>query len=252
MSFIYSFQSEWLKKKHSAAAALVWLGAFLIPVILVLIRLKNFKTLAAVNASTGVWDWLYKLGWQFMATFLLPLGVMLATSLITQIEYRNNTWKQALAAPQNISTLFFSKLSIILVMLLQFFILYNIGIYLAGVLPALFKGVPYPHAAFPYYKYLTGSAWFFIDCLPIVGLQYLISLQFRNFLVPLGVGIGLYVASMVAVQWEYGYTIPYSYSTLEFFKDKSPNPHIHLWAIMYFILFIGTSYILFSLKKDKS
>ena len=252
MSFIYSFQSEWLKKKHSAAAALVWLGAFLIPVILVLIRLKNFKTLAAANASTGGWDWLYKLGWQFMATFLLPLGVMLATSLITQIEYRNNTWKQALAAPQNISTLFFSKLSIILVMLLQFFILYNIGIYLAGVLPALFKGVPYPHAAFPYYKYLTGSAWFFIDCLPIVGLQYLISLQFRNFLVPLGVGIGLYVASMVAVQWEYGYTIPYSYSTLEFFKDKSPNPHIHLWAIMYFILFIGTSYILFSLKKDKS
>lgn len=252
MNFLYSFHSEWLKKKHSAAAALVWLGAFLIPVILLIIRLKNFHTLAAANTSAGLWDWLYRLGWQFMATFLLPLGVMLATSLVTQLEYRNNTWKQALTTPQSITTLYFSKLIIIIVMLLQFFLLYNIGLYLAGALPAFFKSIPYPQAAFPFGKYLTGSAWFFVDSLPIIGLQYLVSVQFRNFLLPLGVGIALYVASMVAVQWEYGYTIPYSYSTLEFIKTRRPRPDIHLWAIGYFIFFIATSYILFLTKKDKS
>jgi hypothetical protein len=256
MMFIYSFQSEWLKKKRSAAAALVWGGAFFIPLLMLIIRLKKFRSLASDNASPGLWDSLYGMSWQFMAFFLLPLGVMLATSLITQLEYRNNTWKQVHTTPQDMSTILLSKLSILLVMLLQFFLLFNIGIWLAGVLPAVFKGVAFPRASFPWVKFLQGSGYFFIDSLPIVGLQYLVSLQFRNFLAPLGIGIALYVASMIAIEWEYGYTIPYNYSALEFFVrikgNRLPSANIHVWALVYFAVFIILSYILYRSKKDKS
>jgi hypothetical protein len=256
MIFFYSFQSEWLKKKHSAAAALVWIGAFLIPLILLIVRLKQFGSLAAGNASPVLWEGLYGHGWQFMAIFLLPLGVMLATSLITQLEYRNNTWKQAHTTPQDPGILFLSKLSVIVVMLLQFFILFNFGIYLAGIIPALFSGVPYPLEPFPWRKFLEGSGFFFLDTLPIVALQYLVSMQFRNFMVPLAVGIGFYVASMVAVNWEYGYTVPYSYSSIEFVHRRAtkggPAVSIHAWALAYFAVFIILSYILYRTKRDKS
>jgi len=254
--FVYSFQSEWLKKKHSAAAALVWIGAFFIPLLMLIIRLKKFRSLASDNASPGLWDWLYGMSWQFMTFFLLPLGVMLATSLITQLEYRNNTWKQLYTTPQDMSTIFLSKLSILLVMLVQFFLLFNIGIWLTGVLPAVFRGVAFPRASFPWVKFLQGSGYFFIDSLPVVGLQYLVSLQFRNFLAPLGAGIALYVASVIAIEWEYGYLIPYNYSALDFLRNvkgnRLPPVNIHAWALAYFAVFIILSYILYRFKKDKS
>lgn len=254
--FVHSFKSEWLKKKHSAAAALVWIGAFFIPLLMLIIRLKKFKDLASDNVSPGLWDWLYGLNWQFMAFFLLPLGVMLATSLITQLEYRNNTWKQVHTTPRDMSTIFLSKLSILLVMLVQFFLLFNIGIWLTGVLPAFFKGVAFPRVPFPLGKFLRGSGYFFIDILPIVGLQYLVSLQFRNFLAPLGVGIALYVASVIAIEWEHGYMIPYNYSALEYLRNIKGNrllsANIHVWALAYFVVFIILSYILYRTKKDKS
>lgn len=256
MMFIYSFQSEWLKKKRSAAAALVWAGAFFIPLLMLIIRMKKFKDLASDNASPSLWDWLYGLSWQFMSFFLLPLGVMLATSLITQLEYRNNTWKQVHTTPQDMSMIFLSKLSILLVMLVQFFLLFNAGIWLTGVLPAVFNGVGFPRASFPWVRFLRGSGYFFIDILPIVGLQYLLSLQFRNFLAPLGAGIAVYVASVIAIEWEYGYTIPYNYSALEYLRNikgnRLPPVNIHLWALVYFAVFIILSYILYRSKKDKS
>ena len=254
LSFLYSFQSEWLKKRHSASSWLTIIGGVFVPFLILISRLVGFGALPGGNASPHLWEFLYGRSWQFMALFLLPMGVVLVTSLITQLEFRNNTWKQLCTTPQKLTTIFFSKLAVILVLLLQFFVLFNAGIYLCGVLPSVFEGVSYPVEAFPFAAFLKGNGWFFIDCLPIVALQYLISLQFRNFLVPIGVGLGLYVASMIAVFWKYGYTNPYSYCALNFLKKGSkvdPAVNIHAWAIGYFFLFSLLSYILFITKKEK-
>ena len=72
-------------------------------------------------------------------------------------------------------------------MLAQAFLLFNIGIYLSAVIPAaLFSNIPYPVAPIPYRSFLNTNIRFFVDSLPILALQYLISLQFKNFLVPIG------------------------------------------------------------------
>jgi hypothetical protein len=191
-----------------------------------------------------------------MGLFLLPMGVILATSLVTQLEFKNNTWKQLHVSPQPLSRIFWMKLAVIMVMLLQFFILFNIGIYLAGIIPGLFiSGVHYPAQPFPLQAFLKGNSYFFLDCLPIVALQYLVSLQFRNFLVPLGLGIGLYVASMMATIWKYGYIVPYAYCALNFTRNKTGTgayKDFHWWALAYFGLFTILGYILYITKKDKS
>ncbi|TND09259.1 MAG: hypothetical protein FD123_1662 [Bacteroidetes bacterium] len=255
LTFVHGFQSEWLKKKRSAASWLVIIGGFFIPLLILAARIIEPDNLYAENTSPHVWEKLFHQCWQFMALFLLPMGVILATSLVTQLEFRNNTWKQLHAAPQGYTVVFFSKLAVILVMMLQFFVLFNIGIYLAGMLPAVFfAGVPFPPEPFPLAYYLEGNLDYFTCCLPIIGLQYLLSMQFRNFLIPLGAGIGLLVAGLIGVSWKYGYTIPYSYCALSFIGKSTGNPpaaNIHLFAAGYFVLFTIAGYFIYITKKEK-
>ncbi len=255
-TFLNSYRSEWLKKKRTAGAVLVIAGGFLIPTIMLIARFANSENLWEENTSGEMWNQYIEAHWQFMAIFLLPMGVILVTSLITQNEFRNNTWKQVHTTPQSFTTVYFAKLAVILTMLLQFFILFNIGIYLVGVLPGLFYAdIPYPIEAFPFMRMLRFSAGFFIACLPIVALQYLLSLKFQNFLLPLGAGIALLIASLIGLNWEHGYTIPYSYSGLKFISMQTgmpPAANIKLWAIGYFVLLILAGYVLYIRKKEKS
>jgi lantibiotic transport system permease protein len=257
-SFLHSFQSEWLKSRRSLTSWLVIIGGFFLPVIFLIGRIVYSEKTAAESASPEFWQNLSSQCWQLMAIFLLPMGIILATSLITQIEFRNNTWKQVHTTPQSYSVIFWGKLTVIIVMLLQFFILFNIGIFLAGAIPALlFSSVDYPPQPFPFRYFLENNLRFFTASLPIVGMQYLISLQFRNFFVPLGAGIGLLLASLTVLEWEYGYLLPYSYSPYNFFILRGADmkalagTDLEWYALGYFALFIVVSFVLYIAKKDK-
>jgi lantibiotic transport system permease protein len=257
LAFFHSFESEWLKTRRSLATLLVVAGGFFIPLLMLIGRLVYAERYQKDLLSPRFWEQLMSQSWQFMAILLLPMGVILATSLITQLEFRNNTWKQLHTTPQAFGVIFWAKLSVILLMLLQFFGLFNVGMYLSGVVPALLQGVALPTQAFPFKYFLTTSGYFLLDCLPIVGLQYLISLQFRNFLIPLGVGIGVLLASLVAAEWQYGYTIPYTYCLYNFFSlrgadlSASKMGNIHFWAMGYFVGFIGLGFVLYLFKREK-
>ena len=256
--YIHSLQSEWIKTRRSTASWLVIIGGFFIPLIIVAMRLIKSSRLPAIYKAADFWERTFVQNWQVMAFFLLPMGVILATSLITQLEYKNNTWKQLHATPQRFSIIFFAKLTVIILMMLQFFLFFNIGIYLSAAIPALLvKGISLPISSFPATFFLKTNAKFFIDCLPIIALQYLVSLQFKNFLVPLGFGIGLLVAATFAASWQYGYIIPYTYSLFNFFEMSSikegPSKAVnfHWFAVGYFVVGTIVSYLLYINKKDK-
>src|SRR5215213_4346627 len=150
-TFINSFQSEWLKTKRSLAFWMVMIGGFFTPLIIIIARLVNHAKLPALYSSESFWNMLWKNSWESMAIFFLPLGAILSTSLIAQIEYKNNTWKQLHTLPLSYTTIFFAKFAVILVLMLQFFVLFNIGIYLAAILPYLLvSGTPYPAQPLPW------------------------------------------------------------------------------------------------------
>lgn len=253
MELIYSFRSEWLKKKRSLSEWLVIVGAFFTPAIILVAKLVRSDALPAELKLPNFWGRLWYNSWQSMAIFLLPLGVILAASLITQLEFKNNTWKQLHTTPQSLATIFFAKLVVILLMLAQFFILFNIGIYLSGVIPPLLTGNGYPHQPMPLKYFLKEDMYYFIDCLPIVALQYLISLQFKNFLVAVGSGIVMWILSVSVLNWKYGYTIPYSYAGLFYLRGRDQNytVHIHWLAIAWFAGLTVLSYMAYINKKEK-
>ena len=256
MQFIHSFQSEWLKRKRSASSWLVLIGAFFIPAIMLLAQFITVAELPEASKSPLFWEMIFTQHWESMAIFLLPMGIVLSTSLIAQLEYKNNAWKQVHTTPQWLSTIFFAKLSIIVVMMLQFFVLFNIGIFLVGVIPALiFESVPYPTEPYPFLFFLKENAKFFIDCLPIIAFQFFLSMRFKNFLASVGIGLAMIIGSLMALSWQYGYVVPYTYPAYNYMgilgDSKNTTVNIHLWATFYFLIITGVNYFLYLNKKER-
>ena len=257
-AFFDSFQSEWLKTKRSLAFWMVVIGGFFTPSIIIVARLINYDKLPGLYSAPDFWNLLWKNSWESMAIFFLPLGAILSTSLIAQIEYKNNTWKQLHTLPLSYTTIFFAKLAVIVVLMLQFFILFNLGIYLAALVPYLLvSGTPYPQQPIPYDSFLRENLLFFVDTLPIVALQYLIALRFKNFLVPVGLGFVFWVGSLAALTWQYGYVIPYTYPMYNYLasgvqtKAILPSVNIHWIAAGYFLAITAVSYVLYVGKREK-
>lgn len=256
--FINSFQSEWIKRRRSLASLLVVTGAFFIPLIIIVVRLFHAASLQKLYSNTNFWEKLWQNSWESMALFLIPLGIIMATSLIAQIEFKNNAWKQLHTTPLSLTTIFFSKYAVVIFMIFEFFVLFNIGIYLSAVVPYLLvSGTPYPVAPIPFAYFMKENVLFFIDCLPIVALQYLLSLKYKNFLIPFGTGFLIWILSIGCLVWKYNYTIPYTYGMLNYLKSQTggkaviPDVNIHLFAIGYFIAFTIAGYVLYTTKKEK-
>ena len=258
MGFVNSFQSEWLKKRRSLASWLVVIGAFFTPTIILTARIKNHAALPALHVSEDFWRRLWIQSWESMEVFLLPIGIILATGLIAQLEYKNNTWKQLHTTPQGFTTIFWAKFLVILIMLAEVFALFNVGVYLSAVIPSLiFRNVPYPTARIPFVEFWHANVNFFVDCLPIVALQYLLSLQFKNFLVPVGAGFAIWFLGVGMLSWEYSYLFPYNHGAINFLTAtghfagrKLPASVEHL-ALVYFAAFTAAGWALYVTKQEK-
>jgi len=190
-----------------------------------------------------------------MAFMLLPMGIVLAVSLTAQLEFKNNSWKQLRTAPVSAGIVYFSKLAVLIVMLLLLLLLFNLGIYLSAVIPSFFySNIPFPKYSIHAGYFLKENANYFIICLPMVSLQFLLSLQFKNFLVPVGAGLALTVGGLIALSWKYIYMIPSSYTALYFLQTKdnaTPAHNLQLWSLFYFVLFTLLGYWLYLSKKEK-
>ncbi|MFY0533448.1 ABC transporter permease [Nannocystis pusilla] len=98
--FVDAFRCEWLKKRRSLGAWLVVVGAFFTPGIVTLARLIRREHLPTLYAAPEFWTSLWRSSWESMAVFFVPMAAILTTSLVVQIEVRNNAWKQVHALPR--------------------------------------------------------------------------------------------------------------------------------------------------------
>lgn len=258
MTFIYSFQSEWLKRRRSLASWLVLVGAFFTPSIILASRIKNHARLPALDASGDFWRRLWYQSWESMEVFLLPIGIILATGLVAQIEFKNNTWKQLHTTPQWLTTIFFAKLLVVLLMLVEVFALFNVGVYLSAVVPSLlFANVPHPAAPVPVADFWRANVNFFVDCLPIVALQFLLSLRFKNFLVPVGAGFAIWFMGIGLLSWEYSYIFPYNHGAINFltatghFDGRKLPADPETFALIYAAAFTLAGWSLYVNRKEK-
>jgi len=256
--FVHAFHAEWLKQKRSFAGTLVIGGSLFTPVIVAVVRLIHFRGLTAIYAADEFWQTLWRSSWESMAIFFLPLGAILVTSLITQIEFKSNAWKQLHTLPVSTAVIFLSKLSVILMLMIEFLLLFNAGMYASAMIPYLIvPGVPHPNGTFSSLPLLRENALYFIDCLPIIGAQYLMALRSNNVLIPIGIGFMAWVGALAAVSSKVAIWWPYSYTIIHYLSDKPKGAKftgyhdLHWLAAIVFVLLTAVSYVLFITKKER-
>lgn len=254
MQFFASLQSEWIKRRKSSINWLILVGGLFIPVIILFDRIISPQSATLTNMSPDGWMEIFTRCWQYMAVFIMPMGIILAASLLTQIEYRNNTWKQVYTSPQSLNTIFWAKHLVLFIILLQYFIVLTFGLFIAGYVPSILNSrIPFPVENFPLVEITKKHFQYILYVLPVLSLQYLLSLQIRNFVISISIGFVLLVASLIAMNWHYGYIIPYSYGALDYLKtDNNIDPDVNItkWAIGYFIVFTLINYFLFLYRSQ--
>ena len=257
-SFFSTLKSEYIKQKRSTVSSVVILGALFLPAIVLTARLVNASRLPTLYRTADFWKHLWGMSWESITLIILPMIVIMVASLIVQIEYRNNAWKQVHTTPQSLAAIFFAKQFVILGALLGFFLVLNLGIYAAGILPPLLlPTVPLPHGTIPFALLAYQNTHYFLDILPIVAVQYLLALHFRNFIVPLGIGLAQWLAVIGCLSWKYLYIFPYACIALDYVAGNTqrsvarPPVSWEILAVGYYVVITAISFLLYATKKDR-
>ena len=256
MSFIISTQAELLKTKRTASFWLSVIGAAFIPTVLFIALFTDPD--AARNLAKDPWTRFFNMGWQILSVFLLPMYIILVSTLITQIEFKNNTWKQVFASPQSIANIFFSKFLTIQFMILFCFLLFNGLMILSAVTGNLINPkYTFLHRSIDWERLWRLNLRIYISILGISAIQYWLSLRFKNFIAPVGIGLALVMGSIIALNyhWEHIYKYPYAFPILTYDSIQAagrPALENHeLNSIGYFLFFILLGFLDMKLRKEK-
>lgn len=253
MRYLQSVHSEWLKTKRSASFWLSLVGGFFIPLIVLISQLKGHSSLVEVKGDINPWIIYFNGLWSTMVTFLMPMGMILASSLITHLEFKNNTWKQLHTTPQSYTSIYLAKFTVIILMVLLFFVFFNLGILLSASIPCWIFANHLPPQGIPWSHFFIENGKYFISCLPILAVHFAISLQLKNVIVPIGIGLLGLIGTLIAQSWKYVFISPYAYAPLNYLKDKQAalGINIHWAGIIYFLIVFSISYFLYIRKKEK-
>ncbi|MBX0291284.1 ABC transporter permease [Hymenobacter sp. HSC-4F20] len=198
-----------LKLRRTAALRLTLFSGAL-PVLLTFM-IFFFKGYIILKAGGTPWPRFISTAWQTAGTLLLPLFVVLLTSLVVNIETKATAWKHLYAQPVGRGAVFCSKLLLLLTLNAAALLLF-VGLLLgAGGLLGLLK----PTLGFQTYAVpFEAVGWMllrtYVATLGLLAVQYIVSLYWRSFVVPVGVGMGAVVATIALLSWEHVDKIPYA------------------------------------------
>lgn len=250
MNLLNSLQSEILKVKGSPLLWCCLAGGLLLPIVFVT---RNLLIGSHMNAFTmeEPWERVCMVVFRPFAAFLIPLGGILVCSLIAQVEYQNNNWKQVHTTPQAYWAIFLAKYSVLFLLVFGVSIVLNVGTIMLGIIPCLVLDGKLPESTFPVDFFLKQSLTSFVYALPIIALQFLLSMRFKDFMVAIGFGFTIYIGTMMALRFELSYLSPYSFVLVYFDDLLGHEPVNYQLPLVYFALISFVSYYLYVTKKLK-
>lgn len=257
MSLPIAISTELLKTKRSASFWLSVIGAAFIPGIFFLVYTFNSEEVM-MEMKTTPWQLHFMRGWQFLSAFLFPMFVILVCTLIPQIEFKNNTWKQVFASPQSYGNIYFSKFVTIHILILFFFLLFNFFMILSGAIANfIHSGYTFLDSPIDWQYMWKLNAKTYVSVLGISAIQYCVAMRFKNFIAPTGIGLALLVGSIIAtaVGWKHVFKIPFAHPILTLKYMALPNrPFLEnheINSIIIFAAFVLLGFLDMRLKKEK-
>lgn len=243
MTIATTIQSELLKTKRTASLYLTFIAGAFGPLMSMLeLLLDGVKAEERQVILTKIFTS------KFEATgfLLFPMFTILICTLLPQIEYKNNAWKQVLTSPQSKANIFIAKFVNVHLLIFLFLIANQLCMLIVAVVL---------HFAQPSLNVLgqslDGASAFstvansYVTILAMSALQFWMGLRFRNFILPIAVGISCwFIGSLMVMEWKPGFEryFPYSfhvYSSIHNIKEQVEEVK---WTSVYYtavVLILG-------------
>jgi len=254
MSLQISFRSELLKTKRTSSGYLCLIGAGFLP----LMQLADFLfDDGAKEFAKDPWN-LYLLdGFEGVTILILPLYVVLLCTLIPQIEYRNNTWKQVLTSPQLKREIFFAKFLNIQMLILSFLLLYNLLLVLSALAAAFTSsGIDFFKYNIDWAALLNVNAKAYVATFAVSTIQFWLGLRFKNFITSLAIGFGMWVvAGMILFEFKLpnAWLFPYSFPLVTVLpKYEYLSTTIPWISLGYGVVFLAIAFVDFKRKTIRN
>ncbi len=253
MSLAISLRSEVLKSKRTAAFYFTLIGAAVIPSLVLFMVIADGLP-SGGKASVDPINALFNISSDMTCLALFPLFIVLACTLLPQIEFKNSTWKQVLTSPQKKEDVFVAKFLNIHLLLIAFLVASHLFMWI--VLIAVHFILPQFHIlnhSFNATRVLEDNAHAYLSGLGICSIQFWIGLRARNFIVPVAIGLALWLLGTVLVL-EYKSSVspyfPYSYPAIRFSPLFSPGlKRIEWLSFGYSVLFLIIGFMDFRRRR---
>ncbi|MBJ6108826.1 ABC transporter permease [Hymenobacter sp. BT523] len=203
-----SLTADVLKLRRTPALWLT-LASGVLPVLLNFC-IFYFKGHLMLKPGADGWVKYASMSWQ-TAAVLLPLFVVLLTSLVVGVENKAEGWKHLFALPVGRLPVWLSKLLIILGLNALAQVLF-VALLLAGgyLLQALRPELRLQQFAPPFHVLGVLLGRTYLATLGIVGVQYVLSKWQSGFVLPVAAGMAGWVAGLTLMRWEHVGWIPYA------------------------------------------
>jgi hypothetical protein len=248
------------KTKGSFTFWFTILGSVLIPFVFFLVYL--FRYLSFIPEE-GVNPWIIFIqnNLQGIAFLLFPLHIILTIAINLNIEHKENSWKKIFVLPIKRESIFLSKLLFLLFQVFVSLLLFSLSIlFFGGVLGLIYEELNFLEYTPDVLSFGKLLIRLFIAILGIFSIQYVLSLFFKNIIIPISLGVFLtVVASLITKGWQYSIYFPYSFPMWFFINSNQLSTidtyygltisEITSFAIFFIINLIGI--IMFKSKKIK-
>lgn len=225
---------EFFKLKGSK---ILWI-VILVPIFVVIQGGINFIRYHDLFTSKGqnIWGKIYEQSSIFYVMMMLPILIAIVMALSAKVENNNDGWKYFLTLPIKRSKVYFAKLITTCTMILINIFCFSTSIFIVGKFLGAEKVVPY--------SLIFGKPiLMYIAALPIMAILYLISMRFSNIGVPLGIGIGFAMPSVIAANTKIWFIYPWTYPIMAGIGDKfdkvSNGIIMYPACIIFFIIIIS-------------
>lgn len=237
-----SIRVELMKLKRSKIMLVALAGPALVALL--------FFSLQAGGANFHAWPFYFFAGFTAWATFMLPLTATIIATLVAQLEHGPKTWAHLLALPVLKWRLFAAKAVVALLLIAAMSILTGallaFGGWLAGELNPANKLIdPAPFAGLAdsmlgdddemfggvdvallveHWRLVIAQrlAYIYLASFLLIAVQLWAAFRFRNFLIPLALGVGGGFFAIFAQTSQYGLYFPWllPFNTLGFMPEK--------------------------------
>lgn len=239
MSLSKSLRAEILKTRRTGPLYFTIAAAAFAPLMSML---DVFLEGTANYPKKGLFDLVLLEKFQMTGFLALPVFLILICTLLPQIEYKNNTWKQVLTSPQTKGNVFAAKFINVQLLVVVFFIINLLLMFLlAGTLHLMDPSLNVFQQPINGYNVLLSRLNAYVAVLAICCMQFWLGIKFKNFITPVAIGIACWFAGTIFAMQNFAFAayFPYSFHIHGKFPDYDPLNNTVGWAsLVYALLFL--------------